>query len=211
MISRFGRQGGIAAFLLFTLAGGCAVNPIISQHGSDTQSVAERDLLVDAARDVETAPWPKPEPVSFVARIAGADDKDRVTRSEAVEIYVSALQPAGRRFERLSSDARRNLGAADRLSRIAFNAVSSARVTMNDVATVESAIQALRENRKVYTGAAHELEKLGEPIDQKQVDEIRTAYANAIRNLGQAADALAERIEKDRTETVAARQARSGG
>lgn len=146
-----------------------------------------------------------------MARIAGAADEDRVTRNDAIEIYVNGLQPSGGRFQRLASDARANLDAADRLSLIAFNAISSARVTMNDVATVENAIQALRENRKIYTGAADELEELGEPVSAMEVDAIRTAYADAIRELGRAADALAERIEQDRTETIAARRERAGG
>lgn len=211
MIWRFGRLSGVALFVIFAMAGGCAVSPVLSQKDSNTQIVAERDLLVEAAHEVETAPWPKPETVSLVARVTGAADEDRVTRSDAIESYIGGLQPAGRRFERLASDARINLGAADRLSRIALNAVFSARVTMNDVATVENAIQALRENRKIYTGAAEELEKLGEPVDPAEVDAIRTAYSDAIRNLGEAADALAERIEQDRTETIAARRERSGG
>jgi len=202
-------MSGVAAFVLFALAGlmlagGCAVSPTLSQNEIDAHAVAERDLLVDAARDVEAAPWPAPEPVSFVAMIAGASDENRVSRSDAVETYVNGLQPAGLRFHKLAIDADANLAAAGRLARLARNAVSASRVTMNDVVTVEGAIQALRENRKIYTKAAHELEKLGEPVDGEKIDAIRTAYAEAIRNLGQTADALAERIEKDRTETIAA-------
>ncbi len=210
MTLRIGRKSGVAAFVIFTLAGllltgGCAVNPVFSQNQLDDHAVAERDMLADAARDVEAAPWPAPEPVSFVAMIAGASSsEDRVSRSEAVETYVHGLQPAGLRFQKLAVDAESNLTAAQRLARVAENAVFASRVTMNDVVTVEGAIQALRENRKIYTKAAHELEKLGEPVDEEKIDAIRTAYLQAIRNLGETADALAERIEKDRTETIAA-------
>lgn len=203
MTLRIGRMSGVAAFVFFTLAGGCAVNPIFSQNETDPHVVAERDLLVDAARDVEAAPWPAPEPVSFVAMIAGASGEGRISRSDAVAAYVNGLHPAGLRFRQLAVDAETNLHAAQRLARMAQNAVAAPRVTMNDVVTVEGAIQTLRENRKIYTKAAHELEKLGEPVDGEKVDAIRTAYAEAIRNLGETADALAERIEKDRTETMA--------
>ena len=209
MTLRIGRVRGVAAFVIFTLAGllltgGCAVSPVFSQNDMDDHAVAERDTLADAAKDVEAAPWPAPEPVSFVAMIAGASSEDRVSRSDAVETYVHALQPAGLRFQKLAVDAENNLTAAQRLARVAENAVYASRVTMNDVVTVEGAIQALRENRKIYTKAAHELEKLGEPVDEERIDAIRTAYLQAIRNLGETADALAERIEKDRTETIAA-------
>ncbi len=209
MILRLSRESGAAMFAVFALTslfmvGGCAVSPVVSQNQSNAHVVAERDLLIEAARDVEQAPWPAPQQVSFVARIAGAADDDRITRSDAAEIYVSGLQPAGLRFATLANDARANLVAADRLSLVASNAISSARITMNDVVTVEGAIQALRTNRKIYTSAVHKLEQIGEPVDDDEVDEIRTAYSVAIRNLGDAADALAERIEKDRTETIAA-------
>ncbi len=204
-------QGGAAALAILSLTGACAVNPLASDNSFKMQTIAERDLLVDAARDVEAAPWPKPEPVSIIARITGGAEDDRVSHSDAVEIYVTALQPAGLRFERLSLDARDNLDAAARLSRIADNAIISPRVTMNDVVTVENAIQALREHRKIYTGAARQLEKLGEPVDEDQIDAIRTAYSASIRSLGNTADMLADRIEKDRTETIAARRAYNGG
>ncbi|WDI32047.1 hypothetical protein PUV54_02435 [Hyphococcus flavus] len=199
------------AFVIVLLTGGCAVGPVLSQNQENQKVVAERDLLNDAAREVERAPWPKPQSVSFVARLSGAADENRISRSDAVDAYVNRLQPAGLRFHQLAQDARANLSAASRLSRIAYNTVDASRVTMNDVATVEDAIQALRENSKIYSSAARELEKLGEPVDETQVDEIRTAYSAAIRSLGNAADALAERIEKDRTETIAARRERQGG
>ncbi|WP_425407809.1 hypothetical protein [Hyphococcus sp.] len=205
MISRNGRLKGVAAVCLLFMAGGCAVGPILAENRSQPEIVAERDMLVDAARDVKATPWPKPQPVSIVARIAGAGDDNRVSRSEAVATYVNTLQPVGMRFQKLALDARRNLEAADRLSRIALNASASARVTMNDVVTVEGAIQALRENRKIYTSAAREIEQGGESVDSNEIDVIRTAYADVIRELGRAADALAERVEKDRTETIAAR------
>ena len=184
-------------------AGGCAVNPLASLSDSRPEIVAERDMLDDAADAVETAPWPQVEEVSFVSRITGADEGERMTRSKAIALYLEDLQ-AGARFTQLAGDALANLDAASRLLAAADGALAASRVTMTDVITVETAIQALRENRQIYTSAAKQLEKSGEPVDEAQLDAIREAYAVAIRDLGRSADALADRIEKDRTETYAA-------
>jgi hypothetical protein len=165
---------------------------------------AEHDQLANAALAVETTPWPRPEAVSFVSRITGADDSERVTRSEATEIYVDALKPAGDRFSQLSLDARSNLLAAENLLRAADNALAAPRLTSGDVAVIESAIQALRENRQIYTSAARHIEKAGEPVDNDQLEILRDDYAAMIRSLGRSADALAERIDDDRNESYAA-------
>ena len=202
-----GAAGAFAAAIML-LSGGCAVNPQTAQsYGKRTDAKhahTERDVLADAALAVETSPWPKPEPVSIFSRMTGASDDDRVTRSDAVAVYVNALQPAGARFSQLAIDARANLGAADRLLRAADHALAAQRLTVSDVAMVEDAIQALRENRQIYVSAAREIENAGEPIDGVQLEAIRDAYSEAIRELGRSADALADRIDEDRSENYAA-------
>ena len=195
--------GGFAALFLLS-AGGCAVNPLASLSDSRPDIVVERDILADAAEAVETAPWPQVHDVSFVSRITGADEGERMTRSMAIDLYLEELQPDGARFTQLASDARANLAAADRLLAAADGALAASRLTMTDVITIETAIQALREHRQIYTSAAKQIEKTGEPVDEAQLDAIREAYADAIRALGRSADALADRIETDRTETYAA-------
>jgi len=192
--------GGFAAALMVFISG-CAVNPIASH--ADHKTVSERDLLADAAQAVESAPWPKPQSTSFVSRITGGDDDDRMTRSEAIDVYLEGLEPAGQRFTKLAQDAQTNLIAAERLDYVAQNALSAPRLTMNDVSTVETAIKALRENRQIYINAAKQIEKSGEAIAPEEIDAIRTAYSTAIRKLGLTADALADRIDDDRSETVA--------
>lgn len=168
-----------------------------------SQAPAERDLLADAALAVETAPWPKQDSVSFVSRITGAADQSRLTRAQTISIYLDDLQPDGARFGQLAFDARANLSAADRLNRVAQNAVTSPRLSMNDVSAVERAIKALRENRQIYVAAARQLEKVGEPVDEAQMDAIRDAFKVSIKDLGKTADALADQIERDRSETFA--------
>ena len=202
MIRGPGFSGGFAA-LLMVMTGGCAVIPLTQDSSAHHEVVAERDVLADAANDVQTAPWPRVEEASFLSRITGADADDRMTRSRAIDIYLEELQPGGARFTRLEGDAQTNLAAASRLRMAAEGALASPRLTMNDVAMVETANQALREHRQIYVSAAKQLEKEGEPVDEMRLEAIRDAYADAIRELGRSADALADRIESDRTETYA--------
>ncbi|PQA88378.1 hypothetical protein [Hyphococcus luteus] len=198
-----GLVGGFAAFVLL-LSGGCAVNPLTSQSDARREVVAEREVLADAVKAVETAPWPRVEEVSFISRITGAASDDRMTRSKAVDVYLEALQPEGARFFMLAGDANANLAAADRLLAAADGALAAPRLTMNDVVMLETAIQALRENRQIYVNAAKQLEKDGEPVDETRLNAIRDSYASAIRELGRSADALADKIEQDSTENYAA-------
>jgi len=196
-----GLQIGRSLAVVFLLVlGGCAVLPFKSD--ADLRAPAERDMLADAALAVETAPWPKRDSVSFVS-LLGTAGETRLTRAQAIAIYLDDLQPGGARFAQLAVDARANLHAADRLNHIALNAVSSPRLSMSDVAAVEGAIKALRENRQIYVAAARQLEKVGEPVDARQMDAIRGAFKIAIKQLGQTADALADQIERDRFETYA--------
>jgi hypothetical protein len=71
------------------------------------------------------------------------------------------------------------------------------------VAVLEAAIQALRENRQIYVSAADKIKDSGEAIDSEQLQTIRADYAAAIREIGRSADALAERIDHDRSENYA--------
>lgn len=198
---KWGLQIGRSLAVVFLLvSGGCAVLPLKSD--ADLRAPAERDMLADAALAVETAPWPKRDSVSFVS-LLGASDETRLSRAQAIAIYLDDLRPHGARFDRMAVDARANLQAADRLNQIAQNSVSSPRLSMNDVAAIEGAIKALRENRQTYVGAAKQLEKAGEVVDAQQMHAIRDAYKLAIKELGRTADALADQIERDRSETYA--------
>ena len=195
---------GVFVALVVLLTAGCAVNPLSSQSNDQNTTVAERDLLADAASAVEDAPWPRPQQVSFISRITGAGDDDRITKSDAAALYANSLSPAGARFVQLERDAQANLSAATRLRHTADMALYAPRLTNNDVAMVETAIQALRENRQVFVNAAHQIEKTGESIDDEKLDAIRDAYTAAIRDLGETADALADRLDHDRSENYAA-------
>lgn len=193
---------GAAVFLIFT--GGCAVNPLATQQKLHNTHVAERDMLADAALAVESAPWPRIDQVSFLSRLAGAENEVRVTRKDAIAIYLEDLGSNGAPFTRLAADARANLGAADQLLNAAGHSLTAQRINVNDVAVIEAAIQTLRTNRQIYISTARQIEKAGEPVDKMQLTAIRDAYAEAIRDLGETADALADRIEADHSATYAA-------
>lgn len=185
------------------LSGGCAVLPVKSHADLKAGGVVvERDQLAQAVRSVETTPWPKPEPVSLISRIAGGGE--RISFSDVVAIYVDVLSANEDRSGALVSDAHVNLADAAVLNDAAAAAVYASRLSMNDVMLLENAIRALRENRRVYEAAAGELEALGDAVDPAVMETISEEYARAIRRLGDAADQLAERIENDRSRTYAA-------
>ena len=194
-----GRLLAIASLVI--VLGGCAVMPL--QSNKKYVATPERDLLADAALAVETTPWPKPQSSSLVSMLTGGSEEPRLSRSDAIAIYLNDLQPVGARFGQLSIDARANLHAADRLNLVAQNALSSPRLSKNDVTALEDAIKALRENRQTYVAAAKQLEKVGEPVDEMQLDAIRDGFKYAIKDLGKTADALADEIDRDKTQTYA--------
>jgi len=201
-----GVRSVVIAMGLVFFASGCAGVPLIQQSSVQKAPAAERAMLAGAVRQVKLTPWTAPQKVSFAARItgAGAGDSGRITRSETIAVYVGGLLPAGARFMQLAQDAQANLAAADRLLRSADQALGASRLSMDDVTIVESAIQALRENRQMYMRAARSLEQLGEPVDAAQLAAIREDYHAAIKSLGRAADALADQAANNRNQTYAA-------
>ncbi|MEO1253191.1 MAG: hypothetical protein AAFW81_12700 [Pseudomonadota bacterium] len=165
--------------------------------------MAEHDLLADAARQVENVEWPKPEPASLMTMITGGGG-DRFTRDDAVNYYLNALGDAPSRFQNLRADADATLEAAAQLRDVAYLTAGAARVSMNDVALVETAIQTLRDHREIYAAAARQLEDDGGLVANADIDALRDQFTGAIRALSAAADRLAERVETDRSSTLAA-------
>ncbi len=192
---------GVAALVLL-LAGGCAVRPAnsISQF---KYPAAQRDMLADAAKAVDTAPWPKPQPASLIVRMTGVGGSDRVSRADAVEVYLQELDASGAGFVRLSHDARLNLAAAARLDQTARKALHASRHSMNDIAMIETAIQTLREHRHIYTDAGKELKKRGYAVSDEALDALRDDFRLAVKTLGKTADVLADQIDEDRSATYA--------
>lgn len=194
----------VAAALGLWLSG-CAGIPIIQQSETRQAPAAERVILAQSAEQVKKTPWPTPRKTSLASRITGggSEQPGRVTRSEAIEIYIAGLAPEGARFSALAADARANLADARQLLDNTGAAEGSTRLSMADVKAVEGAIQALRENRKIYVTAARALEKTGEPVDDDVLQRIRASYKETISALGRAADSLADRVSHNRNEALA--------
>jgi len=195
------RLAGVAGIL--GMIGGCAIIPSQSHTTHHAAPVAERDYLTQAVADVKAAPWPKPQSVSFISRMTGGGGAERITRADAVQSYLENIQHTPDPMARLHLDAIANLAAAARLELAAMDALSAARLSMNDVAQLENAIIALREHGQIYVTAMKALDKTGLPVSDDAVDQLRDDYRAAIRALGDAADLLAERIEDDRSQTFA--------
>ncbi len=145
-------------------------------------------MLADAAKAVEFAPWPKPEPASFIVRMTGVGGNDRVSRDDAVAAYLLELE---------------NLAAADRLDQTAREALRAPRHSKNDIALIEAAIQTLREHRHIYADAGKELKKRGFDVSDEALDALRDEFRLAVKTLGKTADALADQIDEDRSATYA--------
>lgn len=190
-----------AAAAIFLAIGGCAVG----SGGADRAKapIIERDLLAEAARDVEAAEWPAPKSAPLMSWITGGGGEARFTKSDAVAFYVEKLQPSGAKFESLHFDARQKLSDAERLRQTAISAAEATRVSMNDITLVEDAIQALRDHRDIYAAAAKEIGKSGETVDEEMIDTLRRDFSAMIRELGKTADLLADRHDHDRSSTFA--------
>lgn len=195
------RLAGVASII--GMIGGCAIIPNQSHTTHYAAPVAERDYLTQAVADVKTAPWPKPQSVSFISRMTGGGDDERVTRADAVHSYLENIQHTPDPLARLHRDAGANLAAAARLELAAMNALSAARLSMNDVALLENAIIALREHGQIYVAAVKALDKAGVPVGDDTIGQLRDDYRAAIRDLGDAADLLAEQVEDDRSQIFA--------
>ena len=201
-------KGGQPAFAavfaaIFLVLGGCAIGGGAAPKIAKTP-VAERDLLSEAAKEVETVKWPAPEPTPIMAWITGGGKKGRFTKSDAAAFYVANLPATGARFPLLLDDARDTLADAAALHQAALFTADAQRVSMNDIALVEEAIQTLRNHRDIYAAAARVLEKSGDPVDGDQFKIVQDDFATIIKLLGEAADDLADRHENDHSASYAA-------
>lgn len=189
------------AIFIVAAAPACAVLPAKNATGVSAP-IVQRDVLAEAARNVSNAPWPKPRTVSLIARLTGGGAQDALSRNDAIRAYVAALEADGLSPQlQLQADASANLAAADRLNLIAQAALDAPRLTVNDIALVEGAIGHLREHRDMYLASVDKLNRADEGDAIREM--LREDYRSAIRRLGDTANQLAERIERDRRATFA--------
>ncbi len=208
MTSIFKRRDIAIALIAGLLLSGCAtMSP--SRHATAVNGpAAEREALKVAAAAINQTSWPKPEKISIGALLTGFigsdGDRDRVSKDDAVDVYVASLSEQAMSFPTLLADADHHLIAARSLTAAAVAASYSIRPTVGDIAIVENAISDMRENRDIYIAALKALEKDGVLVGDHSGDTLKSSFNDAIKSIGEAADRLAARIDDDRTETYAA-------
>lgn len=193
-----------ACVTAFSALGGCAIGPAGPlQAGQARTQVAERDLLAEAAAEVDRAQWSTPQSVSLISWITGSGDDKGLSRSAVVDQYAGALSAKAQPFETLLQDGHSQLNDADRLFAAARVTLGASRVTMNDIVLVEDAIQKLRIDRDILSDTAKALDKAGLATDDDRLGAMKLGFSGTIKQLSEIADLLADRLENDRTSTYA--------
>lgn len=186
----------LALALVSLAAAGCSTVIKTSSGDDDAASATERAALMEAAAGAAWSPWPKPSSSSIAERLAGGDERsDDISRDDAVEAYVGALKSAPDGEADLIKDAGRHLDAAKALKDAAEEAGESPSPLLSDVALVEDAIADLRETRTIYLAS---LKKIGGEKDT--AERLKRDFDEALKDLGEVADELAEKAMKRRAE-----------
>lgn len=187
----------VLAAMAFAAAGCSTVIKTSSEN--DTESAAERAALVEAAADAAWSPWPKPSSSSIAERLAGEEERpDQVSRDDAVDAYVGVLKSLPDGESVLIEDAGRHLNAAKTLKAAVEVARDSSRPRLSDVALVEDAIADLRETRTIYVASLKKIDG-----EKETLEKLKRDFDEAIKDLGDAADELAENAMKRRAENFA--------
>lgn len=188
-----------AALAAVTLAA-CGCSTVIKTSSeNDAAGAAERAALVEAAADAAWSPWPKPSSSSIAERLAGGEERpDKVSRNDAVDAYVSVLKSLPDGESVLIEDAGRHLNAAKTLKAAVEVARDSSRPRLSDVALVEDAIADLRETRTIYVASLKKIDG-----EKDALEKLKRDFDEAIKDLGDAADDLAENAMKNRAANFA--------
>jgi len=195
----------LTAFSSLLMVPGCTTVLSINGSSAKQEISVERIAFKEAAADVSATKWPKPEKISLSRRLAGVTGtaEPRVSKADAVNAYVSSLSQADEPVAILISDADRHLDAARRLVVHAEAATGAIRPTMSDVAMLERAIADLRQCREIYVAAVKIL-PAGEAGSQRvHLASLRADFGQVIRDIGVAADTLADKAADDETKTFA--------
>ena len=199
----FQRFGILTVLTFAAFLNGCAT---VVMNGDTAKAVsAERDALKTAAAEVADVSWPKPQAASMSERLTGivaGPKKERITKKQAIEIYVASLEQTPNPQAALIEDAEIQLRAADVLTAAAEDAATATRPAMADVAIVEGAISELRQAKEIYL-ASLDLVAADDPAVDNVKRGLKTDFNRAIKEIGAAADVLADRVAEDRTKTMA--------
>lgn len=197
--------GALVGAVIIGMSGGCSTVIFTDSNvAADRASAIEREALIEAASAVSETKWPQPTQIAWQARLSPLSaSEDVVTEADAAEAYLSSIRVPGRRHEQVYADAEAHLRAAAALARAADAATNSVRPVKADIAVVEDAIGSLRQTRDIYVLSLKALARHGEPVEAENVRALKDDFDDAIKALGSAADALADRVARDRTKTFA--------
>ena len=195
------RLAALAGFAALSAAG-CST--VVMREPTSTQAAdAGRSELVLAAEAVSEVKWPKPEGAGLSGMLGGGE---RVTEADSVEAYVGALGAGPGRGVAVLKDAYVHIDAAYRLAAAADRASTLARPTDDDVRLIEGAIGDLRGARDIYLASLRELDGAGDGVEPRTEQSLKAAFNQAIRNIGEAADALSDHVAATKLRADAARR-----
>lgn len=164
---------------------------------------AERSELVVAAQAVSETKWPKPDAAGLSAMLGAGG---RVTEQDSIDAYVTQLGAGPGRGVAVLKDAYVHIDAAYKLAAEADRAAKFIQPSDEDVRVVEVAIGDLRGARDVYLASLRTLSAEGDGVEPRTEQSLKAAFNQAIRNIGEAADALSDRIAEKRLQAEAARR-----
>lgn len=165
-------------------------------------TAAERSDLALAAEAVSSTKWPKSEGGGISGMLNGGG----VSETESVNAYVAQLGAGPGRGVAVLKDAYVHIDAAYRLAAAADKAAAFAQPTDEDVRVIETAIGDLRGARDVYLASLRELENEGDGVESRTEQSLKSAFNQAIRDIGEAADALSDRVAAKKLQADAARR-----
>lgn len=163
----------------------------------------ERSELALAAEAISARKWPR----SDSAGISGMfGERGSVTEAESIAAYVDQLGQGPGRGVVVLKDAYVHIDAAYRLASATDRAASLTQPTDEDVRLVESAIGDLRGARDIYLATLRELEGEGDGVELRTEQSLKAAFNEAIREIGEAADVLSDRVAAKKLQADAMRR-----
>lgn len=202
MLSRVRFRPAAFAGLALVFTAGCST-VVMREPVAVAAAEAERSDLFLAAEAVSETKWPKPDAAGIVGMLGGGG---RVTEADSVSAYVAQLGAGPGRGVAVLRDAYVHIDAAYKLAAAADRASSLAQPSDEDVRLVETAISDLRGARDVYLASLRELGGAGDGVEPRTEQAVKAAFNDAIRNIGEAADALSDRVAAERLQAEAVRR-----
>ncbi|MBY0421207.1 MAG: hypothetical protein K2Q06_02805 [Parvularculaceae bacterium] len=194
MVFAFGRVASSAAVAaaVMVLTAGCST-VVMREPAAPAASVSpDRAGLAAAAERVSATKWPKPDSGSLGGMLGLGEG--RTTEKDAVIAYVAALGAGPGRSVAVLKDAYFHIDAAYALAAAAESAAASVEPTADDIALVETAIGELRGARDIYLASLRRLGEDGDGAEPRTEQSLRAAFNRAIREIGDAADAMSDRL-----------------